>query len=77
MKSKIITPPPWHKIIIDLKAIKLSKGITLAQISDRSGIMSTHISKFFSLKKNPRISTVISIAKALEVDQKLLKALEK
>ena len=56
------------KIEILLKQIRLEKGMTLETLSQLSGISKGHLSKIERLEREPKISTLILIAKALKVD---------
>ena len=56
------------KIEILLKQIRLEKGMTLETLSQLSGISKGHLSKIERQEREPKISTLIWIAKALKVD---------
>ena len=56
------------KIEILLKQIRLEKGMTLETRSQLSGISKGHLSKIERQEREPKISTLILIAKALKVD---------
>ena len=56
------------KIEIFLKQIRLEKGMTLETLSQLSGISRGHLSKIERQEREPKISTLILIAKALKVD---------
>ena len=56
------------KIDILLKQIRLEKGMTLETLSQMSGISKGHLSKIERQEREPKISTLILIAKALKVD---------
>ena len=56
------------KIEILLKQIRLEKGMTLETLSQLSGISKGHLSKIERQEREPKISTLILIAKALMVD---------
>ena len=56
------------KIEILLKQIRLEKGMTLETLSQLSGISKGHLSKIEMQEREPKISTLILIAKALKVD---------
>ena len=51
-----------------LKQIRLEKGMTLETLSQLSGISKGHLSKIERQEREPKISTLILIAKALKVD---------
>ena len=56
------------KIEILLKQIRLEKGMTRETLSQLSGISKGHLSKIERQEREPKISTLILIAKALKVD---------
>ncbi len=56
------------KVEILLKQIRLEKGMTLETLSQLSGISKGHLSKIERQEREPKISTLILIAKALKVD---------
>lgn len=56
------------KIEILLKQIRLEKGMTLETLSQLSGISKGHLSKIERQEREPKISTLILLAKALKVD---------
>ena len=56
------------KIEILLNQIRLEKGMTLETLSQLSGISKGHLSKIERQEREPKISTLILIAKALKVD---------
>lgn len=56
------------KIEILLKQIRLEKGMTLETLSQLSGISKGHLSKIERQEREPKISTLILIVKALKVD---------
>ena len=56
------------KIEILLKQIRLEKGMTLETLSQLSGISKGHLRKIERQEREPKISTLILIAKALKVD---------
>ncbi len=56
------------KIEILLKQIRLEKGMTLETLSQLSGISKGHLSKIERQEREPKISTLILLAKALNVD---------
>ena len=56
------------KIEILLKQIRLEKGMTLETLSQLSGISKGHLSKIERQEREPKISKLILLAKALKVD---------
>ncbi len=56
------------RIEILIKPIRISKNITLAQLSRMTGISDTHINDVENNLKEPGISILVRIAHALKVD---------
>ena len=56
------------KVEILLKQVRLEKGMTLETLSQLSGISKGHLSKIERQEREPKISTLILLAKALKVD---------
>ena len=56
------------RIEILIKPIRISKNITLAQLSRMTGISDTHINDVETNLKEPGISILVRIAHALKVD---------
>ena len=56
------------RIIILVKDVRHQKNITLAQLSDKTGISTTHINDIENNIKEPSFSMMIRIAKGLDVD---------
>lgn len=56
------------KVIILLKEIREEKQISLEQLSKLSGISKSHLSYIERQEKEPTITVLIKIAKALNVD---------
>ena len=54
-------------IIIDLKRIRESKGITTAQMEVLTGIRQPNITRMETLKSIPSLQTIIKYADALNV----------
>ena len=54
------------------KSIRLEKGLTQKQVSERSGIAHSLISKYEFGKLNPRVETVKKLANGLQVDYTVL-----
>lgn len=50
-----------------LKDVRKSKKITLAQLADRTGISTTHINDVENGIKEPGLSVLVRLAKALDV----------
>ena len=56
------------RIEILIKKMRKQKHITLAQLSDRTGISTTHINDVENNLKEPSFSMMIRLAKGLDVD---------
>jgi transcriptional regulator with XRE-family HTH domain len=59
-------------IIVDLKKIRESKGITTAQMEVLTGIRQPNITRLETLNYLPSLQTVIKYAEALNVEIKLI-----
>ena len=68
MNKPIKQTDDWKKIVIQLREIAEAKKMTQEELSDKTGMLQSSISRIFALQFIPKISTIISIAKALEVD---------
>ncbi len=55
------------RVKILLKEKRKERNLTLAQLSDRTGISTTHINDIENNIKEPSISMMIRIAKALDL----------
>lgn len=55
------------RVEILLKEKRKERNLTLAQLSDRTGISTTHINDIENNIKEPSISMMIRIAKALDL----------
>lgn len=58
----------WQLLVLHLKEIAESKGITQKQITEETGLLQSNISRFFSLKYKPTLDTFLQIAKAIKVN---------
>jgi len=58
----------WKKIVIQLREVADQKGITQEEISDKTGMLQSGISRIFSMAYIPKISTLVLIANALGVE---------
>lgn len=58
----------WKKVVIQLREVAEAKKMTQEELSDKTGMLQSSISRVFSLSFAPRLSTVMLIAKALEVN---------
>lgn len=65
------------KIEILIKEVRLQKNMTLETLARLSGISKGHLSKIERQEREPKLSTIILIAKALKVDiDKLYKVIQ-
>ncbi|MGV1048561.1 MAG: helix-turn-helix domain-containing protein [Solirubrobacterales bacterium] len=51
----------------NLRAARKKLGLTQEQVADRSGVQAGEISRIESGKRDPQVSTVRKLAKALEI----------
>lgn len=51
----------------NLRGARKRLGLTQEQVGERSGVHPTEVSRIEAGKRDPRISTVLRLAKALEV----------
>ena len=58
----------WKVLVLLLKEIAESKGITQQQIAAETGLIQSNISRFFSLKFKPNLDVFLQIAKAVGVN---------
>lgn len=54
--------------VLLLKEISESKGITQGVIAERTGLVRSNVSRFFSLRYKPTLDTFLSVAKAIGVN---------
>lgn len=55
------------KITYNVKELRTEKGITLKELSRRSGVSTTHINDIENQKNHPTIYTMYLLSAALEV----------
>lgn len=58
----------WQLLVLMLKNITESKGITQQQIADATGFQQSNVARVFSLKYTPSLHTFLEIAKAVGVN---------
>lgn len=58
----------WQLHVLILKEIAESKGITRREIANRTGLLESNVSRFFSLRHKPRLDIFLEIAKAIGVN---------
>ena len=58
----------WKLLVLLLKEIAESKGITQNQIGEIAEMHQSHVSRFFALKFPPNLNTFLNIAKSIKVN---------
>ena len=58
----------WKLLVLILKEISESKNISQTEIAEKSNLLQSNISRFFSLKYTPRLDTFLEVAKAVGVN---------
>ena len=58
----------WKVLVLLLKEIADQKGISQNEISERTGMLQSAVSRFFSLKFKPTLDTFLQVAQALKVN---------
>ena len=58
----------WKVLVLLLKEIADQKGISQNEISERTGMLQSAVSRFFSLKFKPTLETFLQVAQALKVN---------
>lgn len=58
----------WKLLVLLLKEIAESKGVTQQQIAEQTGLVQSNVSRFFSLKYKPNLDVFLQIAKAINVN---------
>lgn len=51
----------------NLRAVRHKRGLSQEQVAERSGVHATEVSRIESGKRDPRVSTVERLAKAVRV----------
>ena len=73
MNKSINTPDNWKEVVLQLKEAFDRSGMTQDELSDKTGLLQTSISRLFSMKFVPKISTLVLIADAIDYDLKIEK----
>ena len=55
----------WKLLVLVLKEIAESKGVTQNEIANNTGLIQSNISRFFSLRYKPNLETLIKISNSL------------
>ena len=66
MNKSINTPDNWKEVVQQLKEAFDRSGMTQDELSDKTGLLQTSISRLFSMKFVPKISTLVLIADAID-----------
>ena len=66
-------PDDWKDVVRELKEAFDQSGMTQDELSDKTGLLQTSISRLFSMKFVPKISTLALIADAIDYDLKIEK----
>ena len=68
LKKYILKIGDLMRIEILLREVRKKQNLTLEQLSKMSGISKGHLSKIERQERDPKLSTIIIISKALKVD---------
>jgi len=71
MNKSINTPDNWKEVVQQLKEAFDRSGMTQDELSDKTGLLQTSISRIFSMKFVPKISTLVLITDALNCEIKV------
>ena len=58
----------WILLVLLLDQLRQQKGLSINEISLRSGVAQGHVSRFFSCKFEPKISSFLNFSKAIGVN---------
>lgn len=58
----------WQLLVLVLKNIAQSKGITQQQIAEQTGLHQSSVARFFQAKFKPGLDVFLEIAKAVKVN---------
>jgi DNA-binding phage protein len=58
----------WMLLVLLLKEVAESKGITQQEIADATAMHQSSVARFFSLKFKPTLDTFLQVAKAIKVN---------
>lgn len=58
----------WKLLVILLEELRQQKKISILNIAEKSGMLPTHVSRFFSCKFEPKLGTFLKISKAIGVN---------
>ena len=58
----------WKVLVLLLREIAENKEISQIEISEKTGMLQSAVSRFFSLKFKPTLDTFLQVAQALKVN---------
>lgn len=58
----------WMLLVLILRKISESKGISQQEIADRTGLMRSNVSRMFALQQGPTLRTFLLVARAIGVN---------
>ena len=58
----------WMLLVLLLKEIAEQKKVSQVQIAERTGLIQSNVSRFFSLKYKPTLDTFLQVSKAIGVN---------
>ena len=60
----------WELLVFELNELRKKNKISILKISQITGVAPSHVSRFFSCKFEPKLSTYLKIDKAVKVLKK-------
>jgi len=67
-EGKFTKDGQWKLLVLILRKIAESKGISQQEIANRTGLKRSNVSRMFNLLYCPNLRTFITIAKSIEVN---------
>jgi len=58
----------WQLLVLILRKISESKGISQQEVADRTGLKRQNVSRMFNLQRCPNLSTFVLVAKSIGVN---------
>lgn len=58
----------WEVLVYLLDEIRKQNGQTMQDVADKSGILQSHVARFFSAKYKPALPLFLEVAKAVDVN---------
>ena len=58
----------WILLVYLLDEIRKQNGQTMQDVADKTGIIQSHVARFFSAKYKPNLALFLDIAKAVDVN---------